>query len=339
MQPKDFGSYIEKTANPPGDDVAPIKGGRPKADDLPEFLARDALELYLSFLRCSFPRWSKNQLNRELFGDASPGAKGPLNGIGLLEKRKSIPLLNVTDQLSMGMLSAESRRKGDGSYRLAGGLQILYHPYLRLLSPPTELKALHRLMVLVKHSISLGVFKITRDGAVRTHLGVAADIAALDCATRDAKTNPEVWRDSFLDFVALALGLLREAALVGDVGGVSLWKEWLELGVLRFEHWPVGALECRKKFDTCLRLHVAEIHADGLDLESTALDYMRHAVVSSNFPPEIRHKKQMPMTQSELAWVFLAITEGTAPDKYSIARALRLHRDPVLKDAAYVRWD
>lgn len=306
--------------------TAQAVGGRPAQSDTHEFVAKQVLMVYVSFLKdCAPEAWTSRRINHELFSKASP--EEPLtdktsvrNALGYLLKRKSIPLLTASQALSTGILRTEAMP------RFSGGLQILYHPYVRALTFRMDLKEIHEVMALCDTSTDAGLMRRTPYGLARSIGSTAEEI---DRVSRALKTHPEpgTWRNKFPDLFAVALSLAQEAAAIGDKDRFRKWRQWFREGHLRFADWPAGDQAPRTALDRWVALQLDHLDISTVDPFSTGFQYLTQHVIASepaqSLPKElVAHERELPMTPPELAWTFLAIQGGRVPTRQEVARVL-----------------
>lgn len=293
-------------------------GGRPSNDithAIPEFVAIRVVKLYAKHLRDRAPeKWSDRQLNHTLFGDASsaPSRKDPVfNGLKQLRERRSIPRLIRGHAISDAILRAEQNP------RFAGGLQILYHPYTVALAGKHDLPTLHSLLCLVPMALAAGFIKHTAAGIERTIRSPETEIDLVAAAASGWRTT-EQWRHRFPDVMASALLLAQEAAAMTDHKRLKRWQRWFRRGELRFEDWPVGDKEDRKKLDLWVMLLLENLHGRSFDPLLNKFDYLgRHvftadSAVASSGDRDKSPPKGSPYTLGDLAIVMTAIQIGTA---------------------------
>lgn len=304
-------------------------GGRPTGEMAGNFASLQVLRLYVSHLKEQAPQaWSERQINFELFNRESPHdqlkrGQSVFNGLGMLRSRKSIPRLGSDDPLSRGMLRAEANS------RLSGGLQILYHPYLQIISRPKSLDELQRLTVLCANSSKLSVFRYSAFGAVRTIRRVEDEIDSTDKFITEIKQSSDAWKNSFLDVLAITYGLLLESLFMRDLDRFQAWQKWFQSGKLKFEDWPRGSLEPRLALDRWVQISVENSMVDRIMVFETGFTHLHRQVVSSQQSEAAEEQdanskiRTSNLSPTEEAWVFLAMLHGQAPALQDAAKLVR----------------
>lgn len=301
-------------------------GGRPAQSDTHEFVAKQVLMIYVSFLKeCAPKSWTSRRINHELFSAARPvesltDKTSVANALGSLLKRKSIPLFTAGQAISTGILRTEAIPE------FSGGLQILYHPYVRTLSFRLNLKEIHEVMALCDTSTDASLMRRTPHGLARSIGNTAEEIERVSRALK-THSEPGTWRSRFPDLFAVALSLAQEAAALGDKGRFRKWRQWFREGHLRFADWPAGDDAPRVALDRWVVLQLDHLDISTVDPFSTGFQYLTQHVIASepaqSLPKElVAHERELPMTPPELAWTFLAIQGGRAPTRQEVARVL-----------------
>lgn len=295
-------------------------GGRPIGKTEGNFVSSNVLKIYVSHLKRQAPlNWTARQLNFELFVRRTPQDKlsrdsSTFDGLRTLLLRKSIPRLGSDDQLSHGILKAE------GSRKFAGGLQILYHPYVQILRGSGSLEELQSLLVLCANSESLKLFRYSAHGATRTMRYVEEEIADVDRVAVTNRQEADTWKDSFLDLVAIAYGLMHESILIRDRDRLEAWRVWFALNRLRFEDWPRGDAEPKKALDRWVEVTLDRSMVEPMSVFQTGFTHLhRHALQSKPVIPEDQtledtELRTSGMTPTEEVWVYLALIHGRAPE-------------------------
>lgn len=223
---------------------------RPESHDIHEFIATNILAIYVSFLiSCAPTTWSTRQLNHHLFGvKTKPLTKKTpvIDGLGHLRARKSIPRLAFGQAISEGIQRAEKEP------RFAGGLQILYHPYVHALSGQHNLSTLHTLLALLPWARTAKFIHATADGIGRTTRTAETEIEAISFAIQSMDDQSQRQR-MHLDVISTALLLAQEAVVMADHQRLRCWQSWFKRGELLFADWNVGDKQARQALDRCKR--------------------------------------------------------------------------------------
>lgn len=336
MNEKESGSFRAETPKVPlkrvNEAVPRSGGGRPRGafnkHGAESTFARAALDLYVSHIRMSAPPgWTENQLNLALFEDPLPLSaiekREPTYGLRDLSRRLSIPSLEPSTRLSLALLRAET------DPRYSGGLQILYHPYLRLLMWPAATRYVYELLSFCRSPVEIGLFRQTAYGRARSMRAPVEEQRAFDDAVDVSRSDRVEWKARFLDLLAPAIAMLLEADQLGDVERLTSWKAWFKTTALRFENWPVGDPKLRARFqafvDRLVRLTRASIEPD-----RNVLSYMAKRVYHRGGMGEVWMLRETPRigspTYEELTWTYLAIRNARPPTDIEIAEVLRRHR-------------
>lgn len=356
-----FASFDAEIGTRPGDrNQDPIgadaqtsskRGGRPPKEQSGGFVQAQALKLYVSHLKLLAPSaWTERQLNFELFCKKSPHEKlpsqsTPFNGTRALLTRKSIPRLDCLEMLSEGILKAEANPM------FAGGLQILYHPYVEILSRPKTLGELQNLIALCSNATALGVFRYSAFGAVRTMRSAVDEIAAIDARISTLKEDAQMWQRTFLDVCGIAFGLALEAIFIGDSDRFLLWRQWFFLEKMRFEDWGRGGLAPRQALDRWIQWSLEQSSIPRINVFQTGFGYLQQQVLNSVEVGHVNDEdgtgtlRQSYMSSPEMAWIYLALLEGRPPSREGVAQLVIRHQKPDRKAVAndiepfmQIRW-
>lgn len=300
------------------------QGGRPKKSDLKAFVVKQVLQIYVSFLKTSAPKhWNDRSINFELFSPEIPKdrrhQRSPFNAMGALPQRLSIPKLGQDDRISDGILRAETHDL------FRGGLQILFHPYVRMLSLPVQLEEIRSLLALCGCTQSLGIMRYSGFGACRNYRPFKVEADVVESRIEQIHNDPGLWRRTFLDLVAVAFGLSLESWLIGDNQRLRSWQRWWKAGNLLFANWPVGALVAREALDRWIPFALEQLNRPFVNPVQAGLQHLldhvltRMPVTVGEGTPYKYEASTTGYTQQELAWIFLAIRDGKCPNRNEIA--------------------
>lgn len=309
-QEKMFAGFDAETRTPSA------QGGRPtklSGAMIPEFVSENVLKIYVSYLRARAPRsWSTRQVNHHLFGEpGKPLSKTTpvTNGLGHLLTRKSIPQLVSGQLASVGILRAEN------DPRFAGGLQILYHPYVQALAGKHALPVLHTLLCLMPWAHIAGLFQASAHGSVRALRSVETEIEIVTAASQGWR-DPSSWQYRFPDAIGCALLLTQEAAAIGDIRRLRRWQRWFRRRELLFENWPVGETDPRKALDRWVELSVENLYIESVDPWTSGFEYLANHVLAVGPSKAATGKNQEQevnaptFTLGELSGLLKAIQNG-----------------------------
>lgn len=309
-QEKKYAGFDAETRTPSAQGGRPAKGSGAM---IPEFVSENLLKIYVSYLHDRAPRsWSTRQLNHHLFGDRGRplSKKTPVtNGLGHLLTRKSIPQLVSGQLASVGIVRAES------DPRFAGGLQILYHPYVQALAGKHALPVLHTLLCLMPWAHTAGFIQAGAHGSMRAMRSVETETEIVTAASQGWRT-PSSWQYRFPDSIGCALVLAQEAAAIGDSRRLRRWQRWFRRRELLFENWPVGDPEPRKALDRWVELSIENLYIESVDPWTSGFEYLANHVLAVGASKAATGKDQEPVvsaptfTLGELSGLLKAIQNG-----------------------------
>lgn len=286
--------------------------------DLEKEVAAAVVRFCSSFLReCAPAGWTSRQVNIAIFQRPSAaeklGTKEPLDGLNKLASRKSIPLLTKGQILSDGLVAAELEP------RFHGTLQTLYHPYVDLLTPRESLAQVISLLAMCRYAQTSSLFAWIKATPMRTRQSACLERDELRAAIKQAKANG-TWRFSFLDFLAVALGLLQEAVLSMDATGVGVWKSLLLSEDLSFSDWPHASEAACREMQGLVHHLAASAWTTRFDLPQAVMNHLMGRVI------DLRNAKpgEAPISFDAAASLYLTIRDGRPPDAEQIAQATSL---------------
>jgi len=312
---------------PIGLDADLARGGRPPESGLNPFLVTWILRLYTEFIKGCAPRnQNERSLNFALFSPEIPkeehAKRSPFNGLGKLQKRRSIPLLWQSDRISEGIFRAETTED------FQGGLQILFHPYVQLLNMPTDLNQIRELVVICASCQDLGVAHYSPLGARRNQRTFEEESLSLEQRISKIKVDPVAWRRNFLALLAVALGLTLESYATCDGGRLEKWQRWWTKRHLRFSDWPVGSLATRQELDWWVEFQTSELALPYINSALAGFSYLHSYVLGRGAGrTESGEARSAPNTSEvkstyspyALAELFLRIRDGNCPSPQDVA--------------------
>nr|MDP2190891.1 hypothetical protein [Rhodoferax sp.] len=327
----------------------PEQGGRPQKSELKPFVIKQVLQIYVSFLRTSAPQhWNDRRINFELFSPEiqkdQRTQRSPTNAMGALPQRLSMPKLRQGERISDGIFRAET----NDMFR--GGFQILFHPYIRMLSIPTQLEEIRSLLALCGCTQSLGIMRYSGFGACRNYDSFKVEAGAIELKVEQTRNDPDVWRRTFLDLVAVAFGLSLESWVVGDSQRLRSWLRWWKAKHLLFSNWPVGDLAARGALDRWILVTLEQLDVPFVNPVDTGLQHLLDYVLTRTTmkfgegTSEEYEGSTTGYSQQELAWIFLAIRDGNRPDRKDVASIVLDSKLPpdvyeALSELMKIRWE
>jgi len=292
-------------------------GGRPLKTEVHPFVAGQALAMYVGFLKKRAPKnWRDRDLNLELFSPeidkTLPGHGDPFNGIGKLLNRRSLPRLGEPNRISQGIRRAGKIQKYES------GLQIIFHPYVAMLSRPATLDEIHGLLTLCKSSEAMNVIRYSAFGATRNYQSFDLESNAIDTRIAAVKADAELWNTSFLDLVALAIGLTIESELMRDATRLEDWRVWWKEKRLLFADWPFGDLAEREKLDRWIELLIEGLSVPYINPILAGFEYLTDHVIAPRIEAEnpvngTSKENVEGFEPEELVEMFLSIRDGRLP--------------------------
>lgn len=295
------------------------RSGRPPTATVPGHVAEAVLKLYVDSVRYrANENWTPRQINAELFeprGFETQGGKSPRNGLGALLSRKSIPRLTHGEFMSNGLINTELRGRFEGS------LQILYHPYVQLLSPQASVRDVHGYLLQCRCvQEGGGYFAWRRGRAMRYWQDPLDEQAHLLAHVHKALEDEGQWRRSFFDFLAISLGLMQEASLMQDAVRFACWRDWLLAGMVSVRQWRFCSEEAQDRIDAlvaelCRQMQVKPIdpvHEVIAQLMSDVLDARALRAVDNADPEFVG------------ALIYCLIRDGRVPSQAEVTKFLRM---------------
>lgn len=303
------------------------RGGRPPESGLNPFLVTWILRLYTEFIKGCAPRnQNERSLNFALFSPDIPkeehAKRSPFNGLGKLQKRRSIPLLWQSDRISEGIFRAETTED------FQGGLQILFHPYVQLLNMPTDLNEIRELVVICASRQDLGVAHYSPFGARRNQRSFEEESLSLEKRISESKVDPVAWRQNFLPLLAVALGLTLESCATCDGERLEKWQRWWTRRHLQFSDWPVGNLATRQVLDRWVELQASELAVPYINSTLAGFSYLHSYVLGRGAGrTESGGTRAAPNTSDVkgtynpygLVELFLRIRDGNSPSPQDVS--------------------
>jgi hypothetical protein len=303
-------------------------GGRPVDDRLNSFIVQRVLQFYVDFLKMKAPKhWNERNINFALFSPEIPkreqSNRSPYSGIAAILKRKSLPRLGQDDRVSRAILLAEETEM------FVGGFQILFHPYVSLLHMPTELGSIRDLLFNCSNTFSLGFARHTPWGDRRNQRSFQEESLALENLIAQSRQDESRWLRTFLDLIAVALGLTLESGAIGDSNRLRAWRKWWDGAHLKFADWPVGDTAPRITMDRWISLQVEQLELPYRDPVLNGSEYLVAHVIALDRRPdgnsssdELQPPPSVGFSVEKLVWIFLSLRDGTKPSERDVSTIL-----------------
>lgn len=283
--------------------------GRPPKGPVPDPVASAIAGLAADFLENGMPQWTRREINKFMAAvdDESAKVKEPADLIERLRKRKSIPKLSKANPLSEGLLFLERIPPFQGVW------QVLYGPYVDLLTKRPFVEEVHLLLAFCGYGQNSKLFEWSRATCMRNRQAAADEAKELRTAIKRSKEQNR-WRSEFLDFLAVALALLQEAAMTRDAVGTRIWRKMLEGPELAFSSWPHCSVACERKMSVLVKRLVDECPALGYVVPGAIGRQLTTHVLAGD----------LRIGLAETVALYLHIRDGRRPDVTTEARALVL---------------
>lgn len=322
MATKKHESFEKESQRPDAEEESRRLGkrsGRPPAPSVPGPVAEAVLKLYVDSLRYrANENWTPRQINAELFeprGFETQGGKNPRNGLGALLARKSIPRLTPGEFISNGLINAELRGRFEGS------LQILYHPYVHLLSPQASVREVHGHLLQCKCvQEGGGYFAWRRGRAMRYWQDPIDEQAHLLVHMQKAVDDEQRWRTSFFDFLAISLGLMQEASLMQDAVRFACWRDWLSAGMVSARQWRFSSENAQDKIDALVADLCHEMRVEPIDPAHEVIAQL----ISEVLDVRTFQAVEKPTPEVGGALIYCLIRDGRVPTEPDATKMLRM---------------
>lgn len=216
--------------------------------------------------------------------------------------------------MSKGLVDTELRGRFEGS------LQLLYHPYVHLLSPQLSVRDVHGYMLQCKCvQEGGGYFAWRRGRAYRNWLTPYEEQGHLLAKMKESIGDEQQWRTSFFDFLAISLALLQEASLMQDVVRFAYWRDWLLAGMVSVRHWRFCSEEAQDRIDALVADLCQTMQVERVDPVDEVVRHLLNDVIdlrtfgaTERFTPEVAG-----------ALLYCLIRDGRVPSEHELTRVLR----------------
>lgn len=287
------------------------RAGRPPKGAVPSRISGAVARLAADYLETNAPEGvSRRQINLWLSRHSEDLDSDPFELIeGLGARKSSIPQHSWDDPLS------NSLRFSEVFPALRGVTQVLYAPYVDLLSQRTSIDEVHSLLILCRGGQNSALFRGFRGRYMRTRRSAREEIEDLDRAIIKSKRKKK-WRAEFLDYLGIALGLLQESAMTLDGGGTERWRTYLLGDPLSFGSWPHCSRARQVEMDALVRALVQSAPIKRYSLPITAMGHLATRALSADA------LDSEETTIGSLVKFYLCVRDGRIPDPLQEAKAL-----------------